>query len=378
MPRQEIRTKLDNQHGQSIVLIAVAMLVLIGMMGLVLDGGFMYFTRRNTQNAADSAAYAGARVFSMRADNSPSSTQLVWDAINTYATANYVQSANALTAWYVDASGNMLTQINQSPFPAIPSSATGVRVLAAQQYTPAVISIIRGNAPLTVSTPATVQVGPLVAPKQLMPMAVITTNPDIPYRTLVTIQGGSQGSGAYQWVDFGLQQCGSYGGGANILVGLLSIPQGCSPPPVVANETWPWSESWIESKPGLSPNNNITIALDEWLALPQDQRLWLVPVTYCSGDPSLGFPTGCGQGGGGTNIYYYTTAFGEFQLIGYCWNNKCNGDSSNPPLTSCPGYDQQKDFICGMFVKMDDSGYAGGPGACNTNGLNVCAMLLTE
>jgi Flp pilus assembly protein TadG len=364
--------------GQSIVLIALAMVVLLAMVGLILDGGQVYFTRRNSQNTADAAAYAGARVFSVRPDNTSASTATIWNAITTYTAANYVPNANNVTAWYVDASNNNLSQINQSPFPAVDAQATGVRVYVVQQFQPTFISLLRGNSPLDVPARATVQVGPLQAPQQLMPVAIITdTNTIIPYGQLFTMEGAGTSSGNYQWVDFGLQSCNGQGG-ANILEQLLSIPQGCSPPPVVADDPAPNSLSWINSKPGLSPNAGITNALDDWMALPQADRLWLIPITACTGDPAYGYPAGCGQKVSGSNVYYYTWSFGEFQLIGYCWNKKCRGSSSSPPITNCPGYDVNTNFICGSFQKFNSTGSPGTPGACNTNGLNVCAMELTE
>jgi Flp pilus assembly protein TadG len=378
MNGQEMRFEWKKEAGQSIVLIALAMVVLLAMVGLILDGGQVYFTRRNSQNTADAAAYAGARVFSVRPDNTSASTALIWNAITTYTAANYVPNANNVTAWYVDASNNNLSQINQSPFPAVDAQATGVRVYVVQQFQPTFISLVRGNAPLDVPARATVEVGPLQAPQQLMPVAIITTTPDIQYNTLFTMEGTTTGSGNYQWIDFGLSQCNGQGG-ANILSQLLSIPQGCSPPPVVADDPAPNSQSWINSKPGLSPNNNVTTALNEWMALPQSDRLWLIPITWCIGDPSYGWPAGCGQNVNGSNVYYYTWAFGEFELLGYKWNNKCyNNDCT--PLAACPDINnsQVKDFICGSFVKFNATGSPGTPGACNTNGLNVCAMELTE
>ncbi len=51
-----------SERGQSIVIIALLMFVLIGISALVLDGGLGYANRRQAQNAADAAALAGADV----------------------------------------------------------------------------------------------------------------------------------------------------------------------------------------------------------------------------------------------------------------------------------------------------------------------------
>ena len=51
-----------SEKGQNLILIAVAMMALVGLLALVLDGGFSYATRRQAQNAADAGALAGANV----------------------------------------------------------------------------------------------------------------------------------------------------------------------------------------------------------------------------------------------------------------------------------------------------------------------------
>jgi hypothetical protein len=54
-----IRRNSRLEKGQSLVLIALAMFVLMGMLALTLDGGMAYAQRRNAQNAADAATLAG-------------------------------------------------------------------------------------------------------------------------------------------------------------------------------------------------------------------------------------------------------------------------------------------------------------------------------
>ena len=49
-----------SENGQSMVIIAIFMVVLIAMLALVIDGGLGYTKRREAQNAADAAALAGA------------------------------------------------------------------------------------------------------------------------------------------------------------------------------------------------------------------------------------------------------------------------------------------------------------------------------
>ena len=50
----------ERERGQVIVLFALGLVVLLGMLALILDGGRVYTERRRVQNAADAAATAGA------------------------------------------------------------------------------------------------------------------------------------------------------------------------------------------------------------------------------------------------------------------------------------------------------------------------------
>jgi len=49
-----------NERGQALVVIALALIVLFGILGLVIDGGNAFLDRRKAQNAADSAALAAS------------------------------------------------------------------------------------------------------------------------------------------------------------------------------------------------------------------------------------------------------------------------------------------------------------------------------
>lgn len=54
------RSPNNYQHGSSSLLMAFAVVVLLGMAALAIDGGMLYLQRRMAQNAADAASLAGA------------------------------------------------------------------------------------------------------------------------------------------------------------------------------------------------------------------------------------------------------------------------------------------------------------------------------
>ncbi|MDX1601266.1 MAG: pilus assembly protein TadG-related protein, partial [Anaerolineales bacterium] len=63
------RDSQRSESGQSLVLIALSAILLLGMSGLAIDGGILFSDRRHAQNAADSAAMAGA--FAILQGNDP-------------------------------------------------------------------------------------------------------------------------------------------------------------------------------------------------------------------------------------------------------------------------------------------------------------------
>ena len=55
-----MNSQRKHESGQAIVLLALTMVVLLGFTALAIDGGMVYSDRRHAQNAADTAALAGA------------------------------------------------------------------------------------------------------------------------------------------------------------------------------------------------------------------------------------------------------------------------------------------------------------------------------
>jgi len=64
-------SRIKSEEGQVIALLAVCFVVLLGFVGLALDGGMLYSDRRHAQNVADAASLAGGSgaAYYMRANN---------------------------------------------------------------------------------------------------------------------------------------------------------------------------------------------------------------------------------------------------------------------------------------------------------------------
>ena len=117
---------LREQGGQVLPLVVLFLLILIGVAGLVIDGGMAYATRRQMQNAADAAVLACGNLF---AQSQVTDAQVV-NTTTYYALAN---SATSVTVYYVDANQNVL---GQAGLGSVPGGAMGVRVVAARSITP--------------------------------------------------------------------------------------------------------------------------------------------------------------------------------------------------------------------------------------------------
>ena len=91
------RARRDRQEGQILVLFALGLVVMIGMAGLVLDGGGAFAQRRDEQNAADLAAIAGANAYINTSGNVASRTAAAQAAALASATSNgYTSGVNGV------------------------------------------------------------------------------------------------------------------------------------------------------------------------------------------------------------------------------------------------------------------------------------------
>src|SRR5437763_6252325 len=79
------------QSGQAIVLIALMMIVLIGMLGLAIDGGRAYIDRRELQDAVDAAVLAAGDNFELQGDTNQAAAQ----AAKLFALNEYIASCGA-------------------------------------------------------------------------------------------------------------------------------------------------------------------------------------------------------------------------------------------------------------------------------------------
>jgi Flp pilus assembly protein TadG len=96
--------------GQVLVFFAVALMGLLALLALVIDGGYLYVQRRTAQTAADAAALAGTAELSKVQDGGQYANTTVGTAVCTYAQANAFGIGPTVTkAYFVDTNSAKIT-----------------------------------------------------------------------------------------------------------------------------------------------------------------------------------------------------------------------------------------------------------------------------
>jgi len=132
-----------HEQGQVLVIVAMGFIAMVAMVGLVIDGGFAWGKQRDTQNAADAIAKAGASLLAenlagVSPQNTDANVKVVVDAA---AAANNVDLDGA---YYTDFNGDMLNNggaVTTSEGAAaevgggvMPAGTAGVRAVARQEF----------------------------------------------------------------------------------------------------------------------------------------------------------------------------------------------------------------------------------------------------
>jgi hypothetical protein len=159
--------RAEPERGQILVIVAVGLVAIVGMVALVIDGGFAWAKQRDTQNAADAAAEAGATIMMQNlAGVSPAKTDAdVETAVNQALTEN---GTTLTVAYYTDINGGLVTPAGATTTDetlaavvgdgVIPPGADGVRAVAEQTFDTFLAGVI-GVRQVTARTPATAVTG---------------------------------------------------------------------------------------------------------------------------------------------------------------------------------------------------------------------------
>jgi Flp pilus assembly protein TadG len=161
------RARSNEPRGQVVVIVALAMVIMVAMVGLVVDGGYAWGRQRQTQNASDAASEAGAVVLAQNiAGVQPAKTDADVDAAVTAVLDSNGTARKA--AYYTDVSGNLLTPAGVATTNAdeaalvgggaIPPGGAGVETIGLQTFDTFLARVIGVNQ-FTATTPATAVAG---------------------------------------------------------------------------------------------------------------------------------------------------------------------------------------------------------------------------
>jgi len=158
-------------RGQTLVLFALAQLVLLSALGLAIDGGFLYVQRRAMQNAADAAAMAGAQAISLNQTDTAVTAAVIAAAARNGVTDPAQVTCKFITNSYTSSSSGPTQPCNGTltVMSALGTAFTGVEVRAAERHATFVLRAVgtpeagtAATAAAQVQTAGKITVGPFV------------------------------------------------------------------------------------------------------------------------------------------------------------------------------------------------------------------------
>jgi len=258
-----LRTFRTDKRGATLIWVSLAMVALISMMALAIDGGYAYAQRRQMQNAADAAAIAGARMRALGGSDAQ-----VDSVINQYATAN---GADAVSWTYLNGQNT-------------------VQVTASRTF-PTFFAGIVGLQQMTASALAEASIQPLAGAGNLLPMIVEERNFVIG-QTYELWQDDPEAPGNFGWLDWN-----------GVPVSSRELATNIANP---SNSGYWAIGDWVPGCPGVKVSAPVRNALNGWIGNH-------VTIPF--------YDVVQGQG---ANTHYRISGFGEFVLeeFNFRGNNK--------------------------------------------------------
>lgn len=327
------RTSADGQRGQALAVLAISMTVILGATAMVIDGGNGMAQQRGTQNATDSAAFAGAVVI---AEKMAGATRVDSDVVNAMNTAFTNNGSTMSTSYYISFEGTVLGTVGRGG--SIPHDAAGIQATGQRTFNTFLASIM-GQDTWTAGAGATAVAGSLrsicgaydgcgVMPVTFsIPITACdgTGRPmrigiDWPITSLQTALADT--SGQYESI---VPLCKNGPGG----VGWLDLDCGGTLRDQILNPCNSVFDLpvWLHTSSGNS--NNIEDAVNTYAG-----QVILIPMfdSTCRDIPTTGLPADCTDPGNGNNLYYHIPRFAMFLLDeAYIQGN------DGPPCNSPPG-----------------------------------------
>jgi Putative Flp pilus-assembly TadE/G-like len=351
----------EGERGQALAIMALALIALLAMTALIIDGGNAWAQQRVTQNGSDSAAEAGTVILmeglsgasqpsSSISGTCPTATTDTWDlAVCQAVYGAAAQNGIDLTsAYYTNYDGSQnLAKVGSG---SVPTGAQGIHAIGTKQFSTYVARVIGIN-DMTATTEATAVTGIIVnfCPQGQVcgvlpvtfPISVTTcdntgsmqigTDPwpitsdyriTNPPNTLSIVPLCKTGPGSVGWLDF--SSIATSCSGTQLYQQILN--------PCVVDLDLSKGGVWIQTTSGNPNDTKVQNAVDSY-----DGQTVLIPLFdgTCKTQPSGPTLAACTTGAGvGNNTWYHIPQFQGFHLYqAYIQGNNfpaCNAAPGRP------------------------------------------------
>ena len=306
-----------DEHGQAVVIVALALVGLLAMSGLVFDGGNAYVQRRKMQNAADGASFAGAKLLAMTSDSSAVTECAIRVAVETYAKANGVPGPNPdptcnalntnLKAYFVNSSGSQVgVEIGLNS--GVPSGARGVRVIPQTTFNTFFLGVVNQSFG-AVNAQAAAIYGNVKSVNGPAPLAIQCASQNLnscftPGNPYDLFEGS--GPGNFGWLSWNGDNNAGYV--ADELNPALNTISGYDDPIGSCPELN--AGCWVQGAPGNKNSNDIRNQLDAWIQRGIDSGTPMMIPIWDTAQADHGH-------GGGSNWDYHVIGFAAFIIEDY-------------------------------------------------------------
>jgi hypothetical protein len=390
------------QQGQSIVIVAMAMIVLVIFAAIALDVADAYVHRRTAQNAADGAALAGARDLARQLNECSlnpncsiddnfwmySSEIPIMTEMNDFAERNGILDTDEIPAnhvnlnvvgYYLGADGLRISdgedEIIIGATDIVHPDARGVEAIA-NSLAPSFFSGIIGLDGIPVSAEASVVFEPVCADNCVMPIATLTET--FQYDECYNIYDGWE-TGSFGWLNWQFQWEGDTCHCSAVCT-VENLGLDCASGPINVGD-------WVASDSGLSNTRDVRNRLLCYAGLPLQPGGSVecpdegtpTPFTVIIYDVAECMNNKCDECAKWAPNYprglaYHVVGFAKFQLLGFSLaTGGGGGQSFGHDGTDCLGPEPTGgNRLTGVFLQWVE----GSGGDCNSFGTIVAPRMI--
>jgi hypothetical protein len=372
----------EKQRGQSIILVAVAIVALFLFVALAVDMSDAYYHRRTAQNAADAAALAGGGELARQINRDALNDGFIKIEMNDFAERNGIEDTHPgnlalndnVEGYYLDRDRNQISQVGSG---SVPTNVWGIEAIT-YITAPTFFGGVFGLHGLQLNADATVYFGAACGIGCVVPIAthidtITNVAPTDGLTPCVNIWNG-EGPGNFGWLNWSWQianpkagadlepaECKTDDCSSNCLAQNLDPDKYCA-------SGWIEVGDWAAGTTGVSNDVKVRKFLQEYIGIEEDQNkpqgdheydpIEFIVVVYGPGDNSVSGHieepgvitdgTGCGKATDPYTMhgqFYNVVGFAKMQLLGY---RLSQGEPYDPPPPGWPDFSPTECITMGV------------------------------